>query len=70
MRLHAAPAIPRGRVIVIEDGEVVADGRLSDLVRTDGDEAENVDVYVNPADAEGFRARWFECVESSKGRLN
>jgi hypothetical protein len=69
MRLHAAPNVQPGRIIVIEDGEVVADGRLSDIVRTDGDEAENVDVYVNPADAEGFRARWFECVESSKGRL-
>jgi hypothetical protein len=34
------------------------------------DEAENVYVYVNPADAGGFRARWFDCVASSKGRLN
>jgi uncharacterized protein (DUF427 family) len=69
MRIHAAPRNP-GRVIVIEDGEVVADGRLSDLVRPDGEEASDTDIYVDPADVEGFRARWFECVESSKGRLN
>jgi hypothetical protein len=43
MRLHAAPALPRGRVVV-EDGEVVSDGGLSDLVRTYGDEAENGDI--------------------------
>jgi hypothetical protein len=70
MRIHAAPNVKPGRVIVIEDGEVVADGRLSDLVRTDGEEAASVDIYVNPADAEAFKARWFECEESSKGRLN
>jgi hypothetical protein len=59
MRLHAAPNVKRGRVLVIEDGEVVADGRLSDLVCTDGDEAEQTDIYVHPDDVEGFRARWF-----------
>jgi hypothetical protein len=57
MRIHAAPIIPPGHVIVIEDGEVVADGRQSDLVRTDGEEASHTDIYVNPADVEGFRAR-------------
>jgi hypothetical protein len=50
MRLHAAPRIAPGRVIVVEDGEVVADGRLADLVRTDRDEI----------DVEAFKARWFE----------
>jgi hypothetical protein len=69
MRIHAAPRIPPGRVIVIEDGEVVADGRLSDLVRTDGEEASDTDIYVNPADVDAFRARWFEC-GADKGRLN
>ena len=69
MRIHAAPRNP-GRVIVIEDGEGVADGRLSDLVRPDGKEASDTDIYVDPADVEGFRASWFECVGSSKGRLN
>ena len=69
MRLHAAPNLPRGRVIVIEDGEVVADGRLADLIRTDGDEAENTDIYVYPDDVAGFKARWFECGER-KRRLN
>jgi hypothetical protein len=67
MRLHRAPAMPRGRVIVIEDGELVADGPLSALIRTDGEEAENVDIFVHPDDAEGFRARWFECGESKGG---
>jgi hypothetical protein len=61
MRLHAAPNVKPGRVLVIEDGKVVADGPLSALIRTDGEEAENTDIYVNPADVEGFRARWFEC---------
>jgi ABC-type multidrug transport system ATPase subunit len=69
MRRHAAPNVPCGRVIVIEDGEVVADGRLADLVRTDGEDAENVDIYVKPDDAEAFRARWFEC-KAEKRRLN
>jgi hypothetical protein len=69
MRLHAAPNVKPGRVLVIEDGEVVANGRLADLIRTDGEEAENVDIYVNPADVESFKARWFECGDS-KGRLN
>jgi hypothetical protein len=68
MRLHAAPAMPRGRVIVIEDGEVVADGRLADLICTDGDETD-ADIYVNPADVEAFTARWFEC-GADKARLN
>jgi hypothetical protein len=67
-RIHAAPAMPRGRVVVIEDGQVVADGRLADLIRTDGDETD-ADIYVHPDDVEGFMARWFECgVE--KGMLN
>jgi hypothetical protein len=67
-RIHAAPYLPRGRVLVIEAGEVVADGRLADLIRVDGDETD-ADIYVHPDDVEGFRARWFECGES-KGRLN
>jgi hypothetical protein len=67
-RIHGAPRIPRGRVIVIEDGEVVADGRLADLIRTDGDETD-ADIYVHPDDVEAFRARWFECGQQ-KGRLN
>jgi hypothetical protein len=70
MRIHAAPNVPRGRVLVIEDGIVVADGRLADLVRMDGDEAIDTDIYVHPADVKAFRARWFECVESNKGRMN
>jgi hypothetical protein len=69
MRLHAAPNVKPGRVLVIEDGEVVANGRLADLIRTDGEEGENVDIYVNPADVESFKARWFEC-GAEKGRLN
>jgi hypothetical protein len=69
MRLHAAPHVEPGRVIVIEDGVVVADGRLADLVRTDDEEPSDTDIYVNPADVEGFKARWFECGES-KRRLN
>ncbi len=68
MRLHAAPNVKPGRVIVIEDGVVVADGLLADLIRTDGDETD-ADIYVHPDDVEGFKARWFECGES-KGRLN
>ena len=67
-RIHAAPAMPPGCVIVIEDGQVVADGRLADLIRTDGDETD-ADIYVHPDDVDAFRARWFECGES-KGRLN
>jgi uncharacterized protein (DUF427 family) len=67
--IHAAPAMPRGRVVVIEDGQVVADSRLADLVRTEGEEAEQTDIYVHPDDADAFRARWFECGES-KRRLN
>jgi hypothetical protein len=70
MRLHAAPNVQPCRVIVGEDGEVVADGRLSDLIRTDGEEAENVDIFVHPDDVEGFCARWFEGIESNKGGLN
>jgi hypothetical protein len=68
MRLHAAHRVPPGRVIVIEDDVVAADGLLSDLIRTDGDEAIDTDIYVNPADVEGFRARWFDC--GNNGRLN
>ena len=68
--LHAAPHVKPGRVIVVEDGEVVADGRLADLVRTDGDEAIDTDIYVHPDDVKALRERWFECKESSKERLN
>jgi hypothetical protein len=69
VRTHAAPNVKPGRVLVIEDGVVVADGRLSDLVRTDGEEAENTDIYVHPDDVEGFKACWFESGDSN-GRLN
>jgi hypothetical protein len=57
-RILVNPKIPRGRVLVVEDGVLVADGRLADLVRVDGPEPENTDIYVNPADAEGFKSRW------------
>jgi hypothetical protein len=69
MRLHSAPRVPPGSVIVIEDHIVVADGRLSELIRTEGDEAIDTDIYVNPADLESFHARWFDC-GADKGRLN
>jgi hypothetical protein len=65
-RTHAAPQLPRGRFIVAEDGEVVADGQPSDLVRADAEEAQHVDIYVHFDDVEGFRARWFECGESKR----
>ena len=31
---------------------------LSDLVPDDGEDGNNFDVYLNPADVEAFKARW------------
>ena len=58
MRIHAAPLLEPGRIMVIDDDVVVIDGRLADLIPDDGEDGSNFDVYLNPADVEGFKARW------------
>jgi hypothetical protein len=37
--IFSAPQLPRGRVIVVQDGLVVADGMLDDLITVDEDDA-------------------------------
>jgi cephalosporin hydroxylase len=59
MKLFSAPNVAAGSVVVVEDGRVVADGPLAALVRDAGPEPEDTEIYVNPADVESFRARWF-----------
>lgn len=69
MRVLTTPNVKPSRAFVVEDGKLVIDGgRLADLVKVAGDD-EFTEVYLHPADAPGFIARWFERgVE--KGRLN
>jgi len=65
MKLFALEKIQPGYVVVIEAGVIVAQGRLADLQRVAGDEAETTEIFVNPADVDEARARFLE-----KGRLN
>jgi hypothetical protein len=62
MKLFSLDGLERGRVVVRQDGEIVADGRLSDLQLVDDGkpDPEVAEIYVNPADAEFARA-WLFC---------
>lgn len=69
MKLFSTTNITPGRVFVVEDGELVVDnGPLDQLIKVDGDDT-GVEVYVHPADAPAFVARWMEC-GMDKRRLN
>ncbi|MCU1348955.1 MAG: hypothetical protein JWO56_1985 [Acidobacteria bacterium] len=65
--LHTAPKMPRGHVIIMEDGEVVANGGLQLLVRTACASAERVDIYLHPVDASEFMA-WRSRQANADGR--
>lgn len=70
MNIFTTPNIRPGRVFVIEDGElVVNDGRLADLIKVAGND-EGTKIYLHPIDAPAFCARWQECGEINKRRLN
>ncbi len=58
MRIHAAPLLEAGRVIVMVDGEIVHDCRLADLIPDDSADGGNFEVFLNPADVEAFKAKW------------
>lgn len=67
IRLLTTDEIKPGRVYVVNDGAIVVEnGHLAHLQAVDSGDPEIVEVYINPADAEAFKARWFEC----NGRLN
>ena len=53
------PDFKRGRVVVVEDGMVVADGNLSGLVMIDDGQDVPTDVYMHPIDAATFEA-WLQ----------
>jgi hypothetical protein len=66
MGVLKTPNIRPGHCFVVEDGVLVVDGgRLSDLVRTDGDDT-GTDIYLHRRCA-GVLARWCGAEE---GRLN
>src|SRR4051812_37457869 len=51
-RRPARPLLRHRRVLVVDDGNI------ADLVRAHGDDAAT-EIYVHPADAPAFIARWF-----------
>jgi hypothetical protein len=58
-RIHPAVDLPFDTVVVVEDGAVAVVGRLSQIRFVEGDEADNVDLYMHPDEIEHFIARWF-----------
>ena len=69
-RIHAAPNQHPGRVLVMQDGEVIAQGSLSNLgVISRALSTPNVDIYLHPDDALDFQA-WLLEEETRKRRLN
>lgn len=48
MRIHAAPLLAPGRILVLENVVVVIDGRLADLVPDHGEDGADYDVYLHP----------------------
>lgn len=58
MRIHAAPLLAPGRILVLDGDAVVIDGRLADLIPDDGEDGYNFDVFLNPTDVAGFMVRW------------
>ncbi|MDO9441821.1 MAG: hypothetical protein Q7T73_13115 [Beijerinckiaceae bacterium] len=69
-RIHAAPDLPFDTVVVVEDGRIAVVGRLSELRFEEGDEAENVDIYMHPEEVEFFIAKWFPGQAFAKRLVN
>ncbi|MEH2536475.1 MULTISPECIES: hypothetical protein [unclassified Bradyrhizobium] len=68
-RIHAAPNQFPGRVMIVQDGEVIAMGPLSNLlVISRALSTPNVDIYLHPHDAL-FKA-WLVDEAERKRRLN
>lgn len=68
MRIHAAPKLAPGRIMVIEDDIAVIDGKLADLIQDDGEDGVNFDVYLHPDDVAGFIEKW--CPDQMSRRRN
>jgi hypothetical protein len=68
MRIHAAPLLPLGDIVIVENGVVAVVGRLKDLRWEDGQDDPNVDIYLHPEEVEHFIATWFP--SRSNRRLN
>jgi hypothetical protein len=69
-RIYATPAQTRGRVLVMLDCEVIAQGSLSNLACIGRAlSTPNVDIYLHPDDAQGFKA-WQVEDQKHKRRLN
>lgn len=66
MKIHAAPMLPVGRVIVFENGIQVFDCRLVDLRYVPGPD-DCTDVFLNPAAIAAFEEM---CFPSTERRLN
>lgn len=67
MRIHSVDAIPPGHIVVYENAQQVAAGRLRDLVYEPGDDS-CTDVFLNPADVPAFEAEWLP--STTNRRLN
>ena len=65
MRLHPVKNFDIDRVVVFENATKVADGRLSDLIYTPGDDS-CTDIFMHPDRIPAFRARYLP----AEGRLN
>lgn len=68
MRIHAAPLLPLGQIVITEAGVVALVGRIADLKWEDGEDDPNIDVYLHPEEVDHFIATWFP--SRSKRRLN
>jgi hypothetical protein len=68
MRIHSAPLLPLGDIVIVESGVVALVGRIADLRWEDGQDDSNVDIYLHPEEVEFFIATWFP--SRSNRRLN
>jgi hypothetical protein len=69
-RIYAAPAQTRGRVLVMLDGEIIAQGSLSSLACIGRAlSTPNADIYLHLDDAQDFKA-WQIADQTAKRRLN
>lgn len=69
MRIHAAPLLEPGRVIVMVDGEVVHDCSLHEFMDVEQPKGKSVDIYMNPDDAQNFH-EWQIEDQAAQRRLN
>jgi hypothetical protein len=69
-RIRSAPHVHAGRVVIVQNGEVIAMGSLSNMACIGRAlSTPNVDIYLHADDAQDFKA-WQMAESERKRRLN